>query len=164
MDKQALAAQLVKQVRESVAVADREMAVAVEAARHGAEAKAKREDARMAIEYSAVARGQRRRAQQSRLVLTAVESFHPRAEMEGGRVDVGAIVEIEDEDSGVGRTFFLAPAGAGVELTGPGGDGFLTVVTPSSPVGRAALGQQVGDSFDVTVEGATRSWEITWVE
>lgn len=164
MDKQALADQLVARVRESVAVADREMAVAVEAARHGADAATKREDARMAIEYGAVARGQRRRAQQSRLVLSAVESFHPRPVMEGGRIDIGAIVEIEDEDTGVGRTFFLAPAGAGIELTGPGGDGFLSVVTPSSPVGRAVLGQQVGDTFDVTVDGQTHSWEITWVE
>ncbi len=118
----------------------------------------------MAIEYGGLARGQRVRAAQARLVLAAVESFHPRPIPRGGKIDVGAVVEIEDEDNGQGRTFFLAPAGAGIELTGPGGDGFLSVVTPSSPMGKAALGCEVGDSIDVTVAGETRSWEITWVE
>ena len=164
MDKQALVTQLIATVRESIAVAEREMAAAAEAARHGADAKTKREDTRMAIEYGGLARGQRQRAKDARMVLATVESFHPVPIPPDGRVDVGAVVEIEDEDSGKGRTFFLAPAGAGIELTGPGGDGFLSVVTPSSPMGRAALGQEVGDSIDITVDGETRSWEITWVE
>ena len=51
---------------------------------------------------------------------------------------------------------------SGIELTGPGGDGFFSVVTPTSPVGRAVLGQEVGDTFDITVDGDARSWEITW--
>jgi transcription elongation GreA/GreB family factor len=58
---------------------------------------------------------------------------------------------------------FIAPAGAGIELTGPGGDGFLSVITPGSPIGRATKGRQLGDSIDVTVDGTTRTWEITWV-
>lgn len=163
MDKRALVAQLIARVRESLAVAEREMEAATEAARHGADAKTRREDTRMAIEYGGLAQGQKRRAQQARMILAAVESFHPEPLPEGAAIAVGALVEIEDEESGVGRTFFLAPAGAGIELTGPGGDGFFTVVSPSSPVGKAVLGQQVGDTFDVTVDGETRSWEITWV-
>ena len=43
------------------------------------------------------------------------------------------------------------------------GDGFFTVVTPQSPVGKATMGLQVGDTFDITVDGETRSWEITWI-
>lgn len=164
MDKQALVSQLVAKIREAVAVAEREMAAAADAAQHGADAQTKREDARMAIEFGGLARGQRLRAEQARMQLAAVESFHPRPIRRGGRVDVGAVVEIEDTDSGVGRTFLLAPAGAGVELAGPGGDGFLSVVTPSSPMGKAVIGQEVGDCFDITVGGETRSWEITWVE
>ncbi len=164
MDKRALTAQMIAKVRESIAVAEREAAAAAEAAREGEEPAAKREDARMAIEYGGLARGQQQRVKQARMVLSAIESFHPAPIAQGGRVEVGAILEIEDEDTGAGRTLFLAPAGAGLELTGPDGGGFLQVVTPSSPIGKAAMGQRVGDSIDVTVDGETRSWEITWVE
>jgi transcription elongation GreA/GreB family factor len=78
-------------------------------------------------------------------------------------IAVGAIVEIEDEESGEGRTFFLAPVGAGMTLTGPGGDGLLSVVTPASPIGRAVIGRKVGDVIDVTVDGETREWQISYV-
>ena len=60
---------------------------------------------------------------------------------------------MEVEDGSQGRTFFLAPVGAGVELSGPGGDGFLSVVTPASPVGKAVLGRRVGDTIEVVVQG-----------
>ena len=163
MDKRELVKQLIQQVRAAVAVAEREMVAAADAVAHGADAKAKREDARMAIEFGGLARGQRKQAARARQILDAVESWHPQPFAGDAAIDVGALVEIEDEDNGTGRTIFLAPAGAGIELTGPGGDGFFTVVTPSSPIGRAVLGQHVGDSFDVTVNGETRSWEITWL-
>jgi transcription elongation GreA/GreB family factor len=52
--------------------------------------------------------------------------------------------------------------GAGVELTGPDGDGFLSVVTPLSPIGKAVLGRRVGESVDVTVAGEAREWTITF--
>ena len=78
-------------------------------------------------------------------------------------VRIGAIVEVEDADTGEGRTFFLAPVGAGITLTGPGGDGVLSVVTPASPVGKAVLGRRVGEVIDVTVEGELREWQISYV-
>ena len=63
-----------------------------------------------------------------------------------------------------GRTFFLLPVGAGLQLTGPGGDGFLSVVTPASPVGKAVLGRRVGETVEVLVRGEPREWTITYVE
>ena len=59
---------------------------------------------------------------------------------------------------------FLAPVGAGIELSGPGGDGFLSVVTPSSPIGRAILGRRVGEIIEVMVNGESREWTVTYVE
>lgn len=163
MDKQALVAQLIERIRASLGVAERERIAAAEAAQEGEEAKVRREDARMMLEYSALAHGQEKRARESLAALSQLESFRPQPVPRGGAIDLGALIEIEDEDSGEGRTLFLAPVGAGIELTGPGGDGFLSVITPSSPIGRAARGRQLGDSIDVTVDGATRTWEITWV-
>jgi transcription elongation GreA/GreB family factor len=74
---------------------------------------------------------------------------------------LGAVVEVECEDAG--RTFFLAPVGAGIELTGPGGDGFLSVVTPTSPFGRAVMGTRVGDTVEVVAGGRARAWTVSWV-
>jgi transcription elongation GreA/GreB family factor len=78
-----------------------------------------------------------------------------------GPISLGAIVEVEDGEQG--RTFFLAPVGAGVELTGPGGDGYLSVVTPASPVGKAVMGRRVGDTIEVVVKGEPLEWAITYV-
>jgi transcription elongation GreA/GreB family factor len=74
---------------------------------------------------------------------------------------LGAVVEVEDEAQG--RTLFLAPVGAGIELTGPGGDGFLSVVTPVSPIGKAVIGKRVGDTVEVMVQDEAREWTITYV-
>jgi transcription elongation GreA/GreB family factor len=50
--------------------------------------------------------------------------------------------------------------GAGTELTGPHGDGFVSVITPTSPVGKALMGLRVGETFDVTIKGDTYEWRV----
>lgn len=85
---------------------------------------------------------------------------YPSCTPRGARIAIGARVEVEDE--GMGRTSFLAPVGAGVELAGPGGDGFPSVVTPLSPVGKAVLGRRGGETVEVTVQGEPREWTITY--
>jgi len=168
MDKQFLVAQLTDRVRASAHVARKAGQAAEEEARDGATASEKRENARVSQEYSGLARGQKERAARALTELSVLETFRPARLATRGPVAVGAIVEVEMEnDSGQGfqgRTFFLAPAGAGVELTGPDGDGFLSVVTPASPIGRAVLGKRVGDTVEVMVEGEPREWKITFVE
>jgi transcription elongation GreA/GreB family factor len=91
-----------------------------------------------------------------------LDKFRPGRFPPNAAVGIGAIVEVED--GAEGRTLFLAPAGAGIELTGPGGDGFLSVVTPSSPIGRAVLGRRVGDTIEVVVNGESSEWTVTYVE
>jgi transcription elongation GreA/GreB family factor len=164
MDKQNLVAQLMAQLRELAATATTASAEAAHEAVNGATPSEKREDARVALEYAGLARGQARRAQRAFGELAALEGFRPTQLGRGAAAQLGAIVEMEDEDSGEGRTFFLAPAGAGVRLTGPGGDGYLSVVTPNSPVGRAVMGRRVGDVIDVSVDQTVREWAITWIE
>lgn len=161
MDKRFLVEQLAERLRASAELARRAGQAAADEARNGATPSEKREDARVAIEYSSLARGQAARADRALAELAALESFHPQSFAADARIELGAVVEVEDEAQG--RTFFLAPVGAGVELTGPGGDGFLSVVTPHSPVGTAVLGRTVGDTVEVTVQGEEREWTITYV-
>jgi transcription elongation GreA/GreB family factor len=173
MDKRFLVEQLTDRLREVAVGARRAGAAAEEEARVGATASEKRENARVSQEYSSLARGQKERAARALAEAAALEAFRPVALPARAAIALGAIVEVEIESEGEaevraqvrtqGRTFFLAPAGAGIELTGPGGDGFLSVVTPQSPVGRSVLGRRVGDTIEVTVEGEPREWTITFV-
>ncbi|HVP30029.1 MAG TPA: GreA/GreB family elongation factor [Myxococcota bacterium] len=163
MDKQRLVAQLIDRLRVSLEAAESASEAAAEEARSGATPAEKREDSRTALEFSRMARSQAERAARLRDDLRTLAAFQPAPVPRGGRVDVGAIVEIESDDDG-GRTLFLAPCGAGEELTGPGGDGFLSVVTPASPIGRALLGKRAGESAEARIAGELREWTISWVE
>jgi transcription elongation GreA/GreB family factor len=163
MDKKELIDQLVRQLEASAraALASRDAAAAE--ARDGATPDEKREDARAAHQLASLGRAQQQRARQALADADRLVQFRPLALTATAAIGVGAIVEVEDADSGEGRTFFLAPVGAGITLTGPGGDGHLSVVTPASPVGRAVLGRRTGDVVDITVDGDLREWAITYV-
>jgi transcription elongation GreA/GreB family factor len=161
MDKQFLVEQLAGHLRESVSVARRASQAAAEIARDGATPAEKREDARVALEFSGLAKGQTARAARVAAELSTLDAFRPAKLAPKGPITLGAVVEVEDGEQG--RTFFFAPVGAGVELTGPGGDGFLSVVTPSSPIGKAVLGKRVGDTVEVVVQDEAREWTITYV-
>ena len=161
MDKKFLVDQLADKLRASLVVARKAEQAAAEEARDGATASEKRENARVAQEYGSLARGQGQRADKTLAELSQLLEFRPQRLSSKSPITLGAIVEVEDEV--LGRTFFLAPVGAGIELSGPGGDGFLSVVTPVSPIGKAVLGRRVGDSVEVTVQGEPREWTITYV-
>lgn len=91
----------------------------------------------------------------------AVADFKPFPLKRGERIGLGSLVEVEDGEDG-GKTLFVAPAGAGEELTGPGGDGFLHVVTPGSPLGKGLIGKKVGDVVEVMVKGELTEWDIVF--
>jgi DNA-binding transcriptional LysR family regulator len=112
---------------------------------------------------ASLGRAQQRRAQQALADIDTLVQFRPGPLAAASSIGIGAIVEVEDADTGEGRTFFLAPVGAGITLTGPGGDGHLSVVTPASPIGRAVFGKKSGDVVDITVDGDVREWSITYV-
>ncbi|MCA2978983.1 MAG: GreA/GreB family elongation factor [Myxococcaceae bacterium] len=123
------------------------------------------EDARVDAKSGApravnVAQAARTRLEQAEAAWAAAADFKPAAMRKGERIGLGALVEVEDGEAG--KTLFVAPAGAGEELTGPDGDGFLHVVTPGSPLGKALIGKKVGDVVEVLVKGELTEWEITW--
>jgi transcription elongation GreA/GreB family factor len=162
MDKRFLLAQLTEHLQTAARTARLAMQAAVSEARDGATPAEKRDDARVAQENAGLARGHRARLDRITAEIAALEKLELPPSTRRQRAALGTIVEVEDGDEG--RTFFLAPVGAGVELTGPGGDGILSVVTPSSPIGRAVLGRSVGDTLEVVVKGEGREWTVTCVE
>jgi transcription elongation GreA/GreB family factor len=162
MDKGFLIEQLAQQLRETARTARIAMEGANTEAREGATAAERREDSRVAQENSGLARGHRARLERANTELAMLDRFRPPRFSAKSPIAVGAIVEVED--GAEGRTLFLAPVGAGLELTGPGGDGFLSVVTPTSPIGRAVMGRRVGETVEVMVNGDSSEWTLTYVE
>jgi transcription elongation GreA/GreB family factor len=163
MDKQDLIAQLLSKLHASARSALAARDAAASEAREGATPDEKREDARAAHQLGTLGKAQQRRAQQAIAEIDALAQWKPGPVKAAAPIAVGAIVEIEDVENGQGRTFFLAPVGAGVTLTGPGGDGMLSVVTPASPAGAAVLGRKVGDVVAITQAGELREWQISYV-
>jgi transcription elongation GreA/GreB family factor len=161
MDKADLLAQLIAHLQASARDARQAMEEATVEAREGATPAEKREDSRVALEQSSLAAGHKARLSRAMADLAMLEGFAPKP-LTNKRVELGAVVEVDSDDAG--RTFFLAPVGAGIELTGPGGDGYLSVVTPSSPFGRAVLGCAVGDVVEVKAGGELREWTVSFVE
>jgi transcription elongation GreA/GreB family factor len=148
MDKQFLLEQLGEKLRVQVQNTHRANTEARQDARSGA------------ARAVNLALGQGQRDASARAALDALDAFRPKPLRPGERISLGSVVELEDGESG--RTLFLAPAGAGEELTGPDGDGIFHVVTPMSPFGRAVMGKRVGDTVEVTLQGEPTEWTVTY--
>ncbi len=137
-----------------------------EASQHMATESEKKEDARAAIEFGSLAKGQALRMRRAHEELEMLAKFAERSlPTFNGKTPIalGAMVDVSAEDDdgeGDERTLILLPVGAGTELSGPGGDGFISVITPWSPVGKSLLGKRAGDVIDVTINGEPREWTI----
>jgi transcription elongation GreA/GreB family factor len=150
---------------ERIAAAGRAEAEAGSEADHVRAEARRREDAKEAALQGRLETGHRKRrlrAVSDMEKLLAFAEAGVRRFKASDRVDLGALVDvhIEDEEGEEERTLFFLPVGAGVELEGPGGDGFVTVVTPSSPVGKALMRSHCEDSFEIVVDGRDREWTV----
>ena len=149
---------LVEQLRQALQTSARVAVQATEGAVIGAQTAAGTDNR---LRNANLARAQAVRAERTYQDVAVLDSFRPQPFPRGARIALGAIVEVEDDAQG--RTFFLAPVGAGTDLTGPGGDGFLSVVTPQSPIGKAVMGRRAGDEIEVELKGEPREWVISYV-
>lgn len=168
LDKRFLIEQLAAHLRRADDVARRAGEEAREAARSLQTESEKKEDGRAAIEFGSLATGQSARSQKVQQDLQQLAAFWNRGVprfSSTSSVGLGAIVDVavEGERGEQERTFIMLPVGAGTELTGPGGDGFLSVITPASPVGRALMGRRAGESVEVTINRETREWRLVEV-
>ena len=148
MDKKFLVEQLVKKIR---AQADLALRTSEEA---------RTEPKTGANRAVNLAKGTTLRTEAALRDLDALEAFKVKPLQRGERIGLGAIVELESDEGG--KTLFLAPVGAGTELTGPDGDGFFHVVTPASPVGNAVFGKRVGDVVEVMARGELSEGTISY--
>ena len=78
----------------------------------------------------------------------------------GEPIASGALVTLTDESENE-RSFLLLPLGAGLKLERAGV--LIQVITPTSPLGEALLGQGEDDSVEVFIGGARRDWDVVAV-
>lgn len=156
---------LAERYREVIAtarVAETEAASAADGIEDEARSK---EDGKSAVEQARLAAGHRQRRERAVQELEKLFAFARRGVREFGSEDaigLGALVDVSVEGDGGSEehSLLLLPVGGGTELSGPAGDGFVSVATPASPIGRALLGTRVGDSFELVVHGREREWSV----
>jgi len=157
--------ELEKQYREIIRGAHRSE-VSAEQAHDALRSEARtRDDARNATSEGRLASAHRRRRQEAKRELESLLAFARRGLprfARSGAIGLGAMIDvsIETESDQEERTLLLLPVGAGCELTGPGGDGFVSVITPASPAGRALHGARVGDSVEVVTPERCCEWTV----
>jgi transcription elongation GreA/GreB family factor len=125
----------------------------------------RKEDAKGAVEFGRMAAGHRTRRERAARELETLIAFAARglrAYTADAPIRLGSMVDVsvETDDATEERTLFVLPVGAGTELEGPGGDGFISVITPASPVGRAIQGACAGDTVEVVIAGRDREWMV----
>jgi len=84
--------------------------------------------------------------------LSAAQIIDPLAVDAGGRIVFGATVDLEDEDSGAAVTYQIVGEDEA--------DLKLGLVNISSPIARALIGKEEGDTAEVQAPGGTRRYEI----
>ena len=84
--------------------------------------------------------------------LSAAQIIDPAALDAGGRVVFGATVELEDEDTGDAVTYQIVGEDEA--------DIKLGLVNISSPIARALIGKEEGDTAEVQAPGGLRRYEI----
>lgn len=103
------------------------------------------------LEQSYLARGHAQRVADLEAAVAAIAAMSTAA---ATRVSIGALVSIEEDDRV--RQLFVAGHGGGLVLSTD-----ITVVTPTSPMGKALLGKQVDDECELVAGGAQRTLVIT---
>ena len=87
--------------------------------------------------------------------LSAAQIIDPAGVNAEGRVVFGATVELEDEDKGTSVTYQIVGEDEA--------DIKLGLVNISSPIARALIGKEVGDSVEVQAPGGSARYEIVSV-
>ncbi len=105
------------------------------------------------LEQSYLARGHAQRVADLETAVTVIGAM---SIAPANKVAVGALVVVEEDDRE--RTLFMAAHGGGLVI---GGD--ITVVTPTSPIGRALHGKTADDECELIAGGAQRTLVIVEV-
>nr|WP_070970838.1 GreA/GreB family elongation factor [Vibrio sonorensis] len=114
----------------------------------------------LALEAAYLAHGQAMRVEECEQELAQLKAL-PEQSFVGRSAGVGAYIVLEDEQ-GKSRHLLLCPCSGGTVVTLAGVE--ISVVTPSSPIGRAVMGKQVDDEISLQVGDAEFCYELANLE
>ena len=109
------------------------------------------------LEASYIAQGQANRALELRDILTDFKSIPLLSFDDSTPIQLSALVTLENEE-GEEKHLFLAPSGGGINIKVEKKQ--ITVITPSSPLGKALMGKEQGDSIEVSTNTSDCEYEI----
>jgi len=114
----------------------------------------------LGLEASYLAHGQSKRVVECEADLILFKKFKPNVFSDNMKVDVGALVGVEDE-TGLEQLVFISPVSGGLKLIFNRKE--VTMVTPSSPLGSVLLNCFVNDEVVVNVAGNNKRYLIAAV-
>jgi transcription elongation GreA/GreB family factor len=153
--KAALKTELLAQLEAQLEAARTSHAAAAAAATDD-EARPENDQDTRGLEQSYLARGHAQRVADLEAAVASIGSLALRAFGDDAPIAITALVEFEDDKGS--RLLWLVPHGGGLVLAGN-----ITVVTPTSPLGKALLGRRVDDEIELAHGGARRTLTITAV-
>lgn len=108
------------------------------------------------IEAGYLASAQAKRVEELKLELQQLEEIPIREFKLGEEIALGAIVELELE--GKSRNYFLSSTAGGSMVTIDGYD--ILIISIFSPIGHEALGNRVGDEFELEAKSGKRIYKV----
>ena len=109
------------------------------------------------LEASYLAHGQAKRVAEYEAGLLAYKSLGVVNFSGDASIELGSLIQLEDEE-GARQCLFLGPFAGGLKFDFEGKK--ITLITTSSPLGHALLGQCVGDEVEMKLSGQNKSYEI----
>lgn len=113
------------------------------------------------LEASYLAHGQAVRVSECEADILAYRKLPRLVYTENSSINQGALVTLVNQDD-VESTFFIGPSAGGVKVAHQ--DLVFSLITPSAPLGKAMIGQQVGDEFELNLAGKKQQYEIIDVQ
>ena len=112
------------------------------------------------LEASYLAHGQSRQALETKAAIAAFEMLEARKFGTGEPIDLGALVELEQQ--GERTLYFIGPKAGGTEVVHDGRE--VLVITPRSPLGEQLQGKRPGDRLQLSLSGACNQYRVLTVE
>ncbi|MDV7104762.1 GreA/GreB family elongation factor [Vibrio sp. TH_r3] len=156
MDKQSLIDVIIKKLEAIHQVAISATQSAIEAATNEETVPENKYDT-LALEAAYLAHGQARRVQECEADIQRFKALSTVSFDLMSAVGLTAIIQLIDENDQE-NLFFMGPCAGGINVTYQNQQ--VTIITPEAPLGKAMLGQRVGDEVVLKIAGKQVGYEI----
>jgi transcription elongation GreA/GreB family factor len=158
IDKARLTRQIAESLRESLAILDKAARASRDEATHESSKAESKYDTR-GLEAAYLADGQARQAKETMASVNLYESLTTRDFAPDEPVDLTALVELDAD--GTRSLYFIGPKNGGLEIKHQRKE--ITVITPTSPLGRSLMGKKRGQAWTDNLGGLAVKYRIVSV-